>query len=270
MAEYLTAPVVNSYLHNDSFPQDHRLGCGPIGYCGSKAAMRTIAKADVVVAMGSRLGPFGTLPQYDIEYWPADAKIIQVDCNLEVIGLSRKVEVGCCADVKEFAAELLSVLKGLDSDRKEVGARVEDVAREKKTWADELEGWSNSTSKLMHPRRFLKELGAAMPEGSIVTTDIGNNSSMANSYFTFNKKGVKPLLEKLRMQQIDAYKERLRTEENSTLFFICPNLCSRLDMDNSAEYNYKCPECGSLLHQQDNTKTVQHLKNKIKELEVAC
>ena len=100
LAEYLTAPVVNSYLHNDTFPQSHPLGMGPIGYCGSKAAMRTIAKADVVIALGCRLGPFGTLPQYDMVYWPENAKLIQVDVDITaVLGLSKRVDVASCADV---------------------------------------------------------------------------------------------------------------------------------------------------------------------------
>ena len=53
LAEYLSAPVVNSYLHNDSFPASHKLWCGPLGYQGSKAGMRLISKADVVVALGT-------------------------------------------------------------------------------------------------------------------------------------------------------------------------------------------------------------------------
>ena len=77
-AERLGAPVVNSYLHNDSFPASHPLWCGPLGYQGSKAAMKLIAQADVVVALGSRLGPFGTLPQHGMDYWPKNAKIIQI------------------------------------------------------------------------------------------------------------------------------------------------------------------------------------------------
>ncbi|MBW1819746.1 MAG: sulfoacetaldehyde acetyltransferase, partial [Deltaproteobacteria bacterium] len=99
LAAYLTDPVVNSYLHNDTFPAANPLACGPIGYCGSKAAMRTIDKADVVIALGSRLGPFGTLPQYEINYWPENAKLIQVDINHKVLGLSKKVDVACLADV---------------------------------------------------------------------------------------------------------------------------------------------------------------------------
>ena len=186
LAEYLTAPVVNSYLHNDTFPASHRLAAGPIGYCGSKAAMRIIAKADVVIALGSRLGPFGTLPQYDINYWPDNARIIQVDANASVLGLSKRVDVGCAADVKEFTAELLNVIRAVKPDMEVNNNRIEDVGKERKIWQDELEKWSTSTSKLMHPRRFLRELTLAMPEGSIVATDIGNNSSMCNAYLKFN------------------------------------------------------------------------------------
>jgi sulfoacetaldehyde acetyltransferase len=186
LAEYLTAPVVNSYLHNDTFPCKSELGLGPIGYCGSKAAMRTIAKADVVLALGSRLGPFGTLPQYDMEYWPADAKVIQVDIDHKVLGISKRVELAILADSKEFAKELLKIIKAQDQGRKPDQSRIEDVKKEKAIWDDELEECSTSTSKLMHPRRLLRELALAMPEGSIVATDIGNVSSMCNSYFKFN------------------------------------------------------------------------------------
>jgi sulfoacetaldehyde acetyltransferase len=178
LAEYLTAPVCNSYLHNDTFPYDHQLGCGPIGYCGSKAAMRTIARADVVLALGCRLGPFGTLPQYDIEYWPGDASVIQVDIDHKVLGLSQRVELGILADAKEFARELLQVIKTMKPDLKPAPDRLGDVKKEKAAWEDELEGWSTSSDKPMHPRRLLREMAKAMPEGAIVTTDIGNTSSM--------------------------------------------------------------------------------------------
>ncbi|MDQ1335643.1 MAG: sulfoacetaldehyde acetyltransferase [Thermodesulfobacteriota bacterium] len=186
LAEYLTAAVVNSYLHNDSFPSDHPLAVGPIGYCGAKSAMRTIAKADVVLALGSRLGPFGTLPQYDIDYWPGEAKIIQVDRDAKVLGLSKRVDVASCADVKEFAAELLLALKALHLDRTVNADRMAGIDTEKRIWSDELKSWSTSADRPMHPRRLIRELALAMPKGSIVSTDIGNNSSMCNAYFRFS------------------------------------------------------------------------------------
>ena len=185
LAEHLTAPVVNSYLHNDSFPSSHELATGPIGYCGSKAAMRTLAKADVVLALGCRLGPFGTLPQYDMAYWPEGAKIIQVDVDAKVLGLTRKVDVASAADCKEFVRELLPMLQALEPGRKPNAARLGDVKKEVKAWRQELEKWSSASRKPMHPRRLLWELAKSMPRNSIVTTDIGNNCSMANSYLQF-------------------------------------------------------------------------------------
>ncbi len=183
LAEYLTAPVVNTYLHNDSFPSNNPLSVGPIGYCGSKAAMRIIAKADVVLALGSRLGPFGTLPQYDMDYWPKDSKIIQVDIDHNQLGLSKRADLGVVADAKEFAVRLLGKLRASEKSRKPNARRLADVAEEKDVWRKELDKWSSSTAKLMHPRRLLKELAEAIPPGSIITTDVGNTCSMCNSYF---------------------------------------------------------------------------------------
>jgi sulfoacetaldehyde acetyltransferase len=185
LAEYLSAPVVNTYLHNDTFPYSHELGCGPLGYCGSKAAMRTIAKADVVLALGTRLGGFGLLPQYDMKYWPEKARVIQVDRDAKQWGLSLVPELFSVADVKAYARELLEALQtalpGLGRD----SGRIADVAGEKKAWEKELEAWSSSENRLMHPRRFLWELSRALPDEALVSTDIGNNSSMCNAYLRF-------------------------------------------------------------------------------------
>src|SRR5207342_2989375 len=112
LAELLQAPVANSYLHNDSFPATHPLWVGALGYQGSKAAMKLIAKADVVLALGTRLGPFGTLPQYGIEYWPTDAKVIQVDADAKMLGLVKPISVGICGDARAAAQALIARLSG--------------------------------------------------------------------------------------------------------------------------------------------------------------
>ena len=185
LAEYLSAPVITTYLHNDAFPYSHELGCGPIGYCGSKAAMRTIAKADVVLALGTRLGIFGLLPQYDMTYWPEEATLIQVDRDPKQWGLSKIPDLFSVADVKEYATDLLRELKNFQSNPERNEERIADVAREKETWDKELEDWSSSTNKVMHPRRFLWELTRALPEDALVTTDVGNTCSITNGYLRF-------------------------------------------------------------------------------------
>jgi sulfoacetaldehyde acetyltransferase len=196
LAERLDAPVANSYLHNDSFPAQHPLWCGPLGYQGSKAAMKLIGQADVVLALGTRLGPFGTLPQHGIDYWPKHAKIIQVDADAKMLGLVKPIAVGICGDARAAAASLLARLAGkplaCDANRDE---RKRRIAAEKKTWEDELTGWTHEKDKwslevskgvaAMHPREMLRALEKAMPARAMVSTDIGNICSVSNSYLRF-------------------------------------------------------------------------------------
>ena len=192
LAEYLSTPVVTSYLHNDSFPASHRLACGPLGYQGSKSAMRIIEKADVVLALGTRLGPFGTLPQYGLEYWPENAKVIQIDQDQRVLGLVKPVTVGICGDAQAAARRLLERLKAapnrpncLDT----ADERVAQVVAENAAWEEELDGISQGVEDGLAPRHALRELERALPADAIVTTDIGNICSVANSYLRFEKPG---------------------------------------------------------------------------------
>ena len=207
LAERLGAQVVNSYLHNDSFPASHPLWCGPLGYQGSKAAMKLISQADVVVALGSRLGPFGTLPQHGMDYWPKNAKIIQIDADNKMLGLVKKISVGICGDAKAAAIALTKRLEGkallCDATKSE---RAKTILAEKAAWEKELTEWTHERDPFsldmieeqkkettptggnyLHPREVLRELEKAMPADVMVSTDIGNINSVANSYLRFER-----------------------------------------------------------------------------------
>ena len=146
LAERLGAPVVTGYLRNDAFPASHPLWCGPLGYQGSKAAMKLIAQADVVVALGSRMGPFGTLAQHGLDYWPKDAKIIQVEADHTNLGLVKKITVGVHGDAKASAKAMLQRLQGralvCDGNK---AARAGTIAAEKAAWEKELDDWTHET-----------------------------------------------------------------------------------------------------------------------------
>jgi sulfoacetaldehyde acetyltransferase len=196
LAELLDAPVANSYLHNDSFPADHPLWCGSLGYQGSKAAMKLLARADVVLALGTRLGPFGTLPQHGLDYWPGEAKIIQVDADPRMLGLVKPISVGICGDAKAAARALMARLKSRtlachanrDRRRAEISAERSGWESELEQWSHEKDRWSLEVAKgssAMHPRQMLRELEKAMPDYAMVSTDIGNICSVANSYLRF-------------------------------------------------------------------------------------
>ena len=198
LAECLQAPVAVSYLHNDAFPARHPLWIGPLGYQGSQAAMKLIAKADVVLALGTRLGPFGTLPQYGIDYWPNDAKTIQVDADAKMLGLVKPVSVGICGDAKAAAVALAARLADCPlACLANKDARLAEVKAAKGAWESELDGWTQEKDKWslevakdsrhMHPRQMLRELERAMPAGAMVSTDIGNICSVSNSYLRFDQ-----------------------------------------------------------------------------------
>ncbi|WHZ10898.1 MAG: Sulfoacetaldehyde acetyltransferase [Burkholderiaceae bacterium] len=203
LAERLGAPVCTGYLRNDAFPANHPLWAGPLGYQGSKAAMKLIAKADVVLALGSRMGPFGTLPQHGMDYWPKNAKIIQIEADHTNLGLVKKITVGIHADAKAAAKALAERLQGkklaCDATKAE---RAKDIAAEKAAWEKELDEWTHERDpfsldmieeakhedgKWLHPRQVLRELEKAMPAHAMVSTDIGNINSVANSYLRFNE-----------------------------------------------------------------------------------
>ncbi|MBD1157460.1 sulfoacetaldehyde acetyltransferase [Pelagibacterales bacterium SAG-MED20] len=201
LAEKLDAPVCSGYQHNDSFPGSHPLAAGPLGYNGSKAGMELIQKADVVLALGTRLNPFSTLPGYGMDYWPKDASIIQVDMNSDRIGLTKKVSVGICGDAKLVSQQILAQLSSTagDTNRQE---RKDIIHQTKSAWLQKLssldhedddEGtvWNKEArerdSDRMSPRQAWRAIQAGMPEDVIISSDIGNNCAIGNAYPTFEK-----------------------------------------------------------------------------------
>ena len=201
LAEKLDAPVCNGYQHNDSFPGSHPLAVGPLGYNGSKAAMELISKADVVLALGTRLNPFSTLPGYGIDYWPKDATIIQVDMNPDRIGLTKKVTVGICGDAKLVSQQILQKLSSNagDNGREE---RKNLIHQTKSSWLQTLTSLDHEDddpgtvlnkearerdSDRMSPRQAWRAIQVGMPDDVIISSDIGNNCAIGNAYPTFEK-----------------------------------------------------------------------------------
>ena len=201
LAEKLDSPVCSGYQHNDSFPGSHPLAVGPLGYNGSKAAMELISKADVVLALGTRLNPFSTLPGYGIDYWPKKAKIIQIDMNPDRIGLTKKVTVGICGDAKLVAQQLLKKLSSSagDTDRQK---RKDIIHQTKSAWLQKLSSldhedddpgtvWNKESRERdkdrMSPRQAWRAIQAGMPKDVIISSDIGNNCAIGNAYPTFEK-----------------------------------------------------------------------------------
>ena len=201
LAERLDSPVCVGYQHNDAFPGSHPLFAGPLGYNGSKAGMELISRADVVLALGTRLNPFSTLPGYGIDYWPKDAKIIQVDINPDRIGLTKPVAVGIIGDAKKVAQGILARLTDSagDTGRED---RKSLIATTKSAWAQELTSmdhedddpgttWNQRARAdkpdWMSPRMAWRAIQSALPKDAIISSDIGNNCAIGNAYPSFDE-----------------------------------------------------------------------------------
>jgi sulfoacetaldehyde acetyltransferase len=201
LAERLEAPVCVGYQHNDAFPGNHPLFAGPLGYNGSKAGMELIAKADVVLCLGTRLNPFSTLPGYGIDYWPKDAKIIQVDINPDRIGLTKKVSVGIVGCAKKVAEGILAHLAEGAGDAGRAERRAL-IGQTKSAWAQQLSSmdhedddpgttWNQRARAdkpdWMSPRMAWRAIQSALPREAIISSDIGNNCAIGNAYPDFDE-----------------------------------------------------------------------------------
>jgi transcription initiation factor TFIIE subunit alpha len=84
-------------------------------------------------------------------------------------------------------------------------------------------------------------------------------------YWDFNEKSIPFLDEKIRKNKLQKLQERLEKESTAT-FYMCKNACTRMDFEKAMEFNFKCPECGELMDEQNNSRTIEFLTQKIKEL----
>ncbi|MBB93291.1 MAG: sulfoacetaldehyde acetyltransferase [Rhodobacteraceae bacterium] len=201
LAERLDAPVCVGYQHNDAFPGGHPLFAGPLGYNGSKAGMELIERADVVLALGTRLNPFSTLPGYGIDYWPKSARIIQVDLNPDRIGLTKPISVGIVGDAGKVASSLLDRLSDTAGDTGRTERRTL-IAETKSRWAQQLSSmdhedddpgttWNERARAdkpdWMSPRMAWRAIQSALPREAIISSDIGNNCAIGNAYPSFDE-----------------------------------------------------------------------------------
>ena len=163
--------------------------------------MEIISKADVVLALGTRLNPFSTLPCYGIEYWPEKASIIQVDINSDRIGLTKKVTVGICGDAKLVSQQILNKLakNAGDNNREDRKALIHQT---KSAWMQTLTSMDHEDddpgttwnvdarerdSDRMSPRMAWRAIQSALPREAIISSDIGNNCAIGNAYPTFDE-----------------------------------------------------------------------------------
>jgi len=131
-----------------------------------------------------------------MEYWPKQAKLIQVDINADRIGLTKPVTIGIQGDAKLVAEGILGQLSA-DAGETNRSNREAVVKTTKASWATELAGmdhefddagttWNERARKAhpdrMSPRMAWRAVQRTIPKDAIVTSDIGNNCAIGNAY----------------------------------------------------------------------------------------
>ncbi|TNF86524.1 MAG: thiamine pyrophosphate-binding protein [Gammaproteobacteria bacterium] len=170
LAEALNAPVILAPGHGDALPFGHRLNAGQMGPRGNVVASRLAQEADVILALGTRLGFNSTFYSYD--NINAQADIIQVELEPTAIGRYFPVRLGIWADARAAARQLTAALEKL-----EAGAEVEAWTR---AWIDEREAYlrqrdadADTTPQPIQPSGLYRKLRAVLPNNAAMTMDAG-------------------------------------------------------------------------------------------------
>ncbi|HIM47982.1 MAG TPA: thiamine pyrophosphate-binding protein [Dehalococcoidia bacterium] len=169
MADMIGAAITTSYGRADAVPNDHPMYLGHLGRLGSEEGIEAAKQADVILAVGTRLGQSTAF--YDNRYIPADAKIIQIEIDPEELGRNYPVAVGIEGDAKAVMESLLEQVQ--QAEPRPNQRWVDDIgdlaARRKRR----LDGEATDNSMPIKPQRVYGELRRVMPRDAIVALDAG-------------------------------------------------------------------------------------------------
>ena len=169
LAEYLNVPIVTAAGHGDAVPFDHKLHAGQMGPRGNPVASKLVKEADIIIALGTRLGFNSTF--YSYENINKKAKIIQVELEKKMIGRYFPVEIGIYADAAIFADQLYNEIKKtkLTTHLKEWTTR---YLHERKNFLIDRDKIKFKNYPIQ-PKGLFKQLRQVLPRNSAITLDAG-------------------------------------------------------------------------------------------------
>lgn len=190
LSQRLNCPVATTYLHNDCFPYTDERYVGPLGYMGSQAAMKCVMDSDLVIAVGTRLNPFGKTNQYSMAYWDDTRPLIQIDSNRDALGVSCNPTLAVCGDA---ARTIEAVNERMDKTgfAAVIGKPAIPFKQYMKDWHEfrAAKHLKITPEGRIPPRMVLRTFADVLKEldGPIVTTDIGHCCSQSLAYLEFDR-----------------------------------------------------------------------------------
>ncbi len=168
LAELLNSPIVTAAGHGDAIPFDYKLNAGQMGPRGNPVASRLVKEADVIIALGTRLGFNSTF--YSYENLNKKAKIIQNELEKKMIGRYFPIDVGICADASTVAKQLSNQIKN-NKLHSEIDNWTKNYLDER---ANYLEKRDKTLDKFpIQPTTLFKHLRHILPKNSAITLDAG-------------------------------------------------------------------------------------------------
>ena len=184
LAEHLHAPIVTAPGHGDAIPFGHTLNAGQMGPRGNPVASRLVKEADVILALGTRLGFNSTFYSYD--NINKDADIIQVELEPTAIGRYFPVAIGIWADAATAANQLREALGTLKA-KAEVQAWTTALKSERSAYLEKRDAEANTTDHPIQPSGLFKELRNVLPEDAAVTMDAGTLCLQATDALNYHQ-----------------------------------------------------------------------------------
>jgi acetolactate synthase-1/2/3 large subunit/sulfoacetaldehyde acetyltransferase len=171
LAELLDMALIPSYGHNDALPNSHRLCIGMPGWRGAPEAHEAIHRADVVLALGSRLSQSSTAWNFSIIN--RVSRIIQIDIDPAEVGRNFPVEIGIVGDAKAVATQLIKAIRQTQGGAHSNEAWRTEIAELKERRRKRLSAEADLIGEPMLPQRAYPELVKVLPRDTMVTVDAG-------------------------------------------------------------------------------------------------
>ncbi len=182
LSNNLNIPIVSSAGHGDVISYEHELYSGQMGPRGNKVASSLVKEADLILAIGTRLGFNSTFYSYD--NISKSAKIVQIDIDPIAIGRYFPVEIGIQSDVKIFLGQLNSLLKDRILNNNHHGW-IQNFIKKKIEYYKRRDEDADTNSKIIQPSGLFKELRNLIPKNSSITLDAGTLCLQATDEFNF-------------------------------------------------------------------------------------
>ena len=170
LAELLNIPITTAAGHGDAVPFNHKLNAGQMGPRGNPIASKLVKEADVIIALGTRLGFNSTF--YSYENINKNAKIIQVELEKKMLGRYFPISVGICADAATTTNQIYQEIKK-QKTKLNIKEWTNNFLIERKTYLNNRDSGKTLYKFPIQPSGLFKQLRKVLPKNSAITLDAG-------------------------------------------------------------------------------------------------